>query len=90
MGYGSRGLEGPVGTGEGTPLTTTPSFTFEQGVTPYNINTPINTPTGGGFILPQTLQQGSLGTGTLDPAAKLALAKSGNIDTTEVLASRRT
>ena len=30
------------------------------------------------------------GTGTLDPAAKLALAKSGNIDTTEVLASRRT
>ena len=38
----------------------------------------------------ELMGQSSVGTGTLDPAAKLALAKSGNIDTTEVLASRRT
>tara|TARA_A100000172_G_scaffold76283_1_gene59660 strand:- start:1915 stop:5667 length:3753 start_codon:yes stop_codon:yes gene_type:complete len=88
MGYGSRFIEGPMGTGEATPLTTTPSFTFDKGVTPANINAP-KTPE---FILPSnlsstnTINQGAL----LTPSDTSQLAKSGDIDITEAIAARRT
>jgi hypothetical protein len=81
-------MEGPIGGGEATPLTTTPSFTFDQGVTPANINAP----KGSEFILPSnlsstnTINQGNL----LSPTDTSQLAKSGDIDITEAIAARRT
>ena len=88
MGYGSRFMEGPIGGGEPTSLVTTPSFTFDQGVTPANINAPKTSE----FILPSNLSSKSIPTqgALLNPSDTSQLAKSGDIDITEAIAARRT
>ena len=81
-------MEGPIGGGEPTSLVTTPSFTFDQGVTPANINAPKTSE----FILPSNLSSKSIPTqgALLNPSDTSQLAKSGDIDITEAIAARRT
>ena len=80
-GSASRFLEGPFGSGEPTPLTTTsPLETIKQPT--------INIPNPSGLVIPDILQQSSLNTGTIDPSDRSQLAKSGDIDITEAIANR--
>ena len=80
-GSASRFLEGPFGSGEPTPLTTTsPLETIKQPT--------INIPNPSGLVIPDILQQSSLNTGTIEPSDRSQLAKSGDIDITEAIANR--